>query len=127
MGVRVKLKRKATLKDGEAIIESEVKEYLDKTEYEKLYAKKSSDMRSLDFAIRDAKQRLEVLEKAEKRIAELPPKEKELFEMVQMALQIKELEELREKLQEMEVTYVRFKDEVDSLTPVYKKLVKSGG
>lgn len=122
--VKIKLKRKARLEGDQAIIESEITEYLDKTGYERLFTKKNSDLQALDFAMRDAKNRLEQLAITEKEVAQLKGQQKEIYEMVSLALNIKESDELKKKLQEMEVVFIRLKDEVKSLREVYAKLVK---
>ena len=122
MAAKIKLKRTARLEGGEAIIESQVIENMDYEEYEKVYTKKSSDVHNLDFAIKDAKKKLELLAISEK--TELNAKQKEMLKIVQIALNITEAQELREKLKEMEVTRARLKEEVDSLDAVHKQILK---
>jgi len=122
MTAKIKLKRTARIEGDEAVIESHVLEHMDYEEYEKIYTKKNNDMHALDFAIKDAKKKLEMLAISEK--TELNAKQKEILKMVLIALNITEAQELREKIKEMEVTYARLKEEVDSLTAVHKHISK---
>ena len=57
---RIKVTRKAKLDGNKAVIVSDVVERMGFKEYEKLYIKKSKTKHALDFAIRDAKGRLEM-------------------------------------------------------------------
>ena len=117
----VNLKRNARLEGDHAIIESEVVEQLDKDEYMALFIKKSKDAMSLDYAIKDAKHRLEQL----KDIKDDPEIQK-LKEMLINAEKLRERDELKEKLKEMEKTLARFKIEVEAMKPVYNQLKPKG-
>jgi len=126
MTTKIKMKREVSL-DGElAVIDSTVKETLDQEEYERLFTKKVQDMQAMDYAMRDAKQRLEILTKAEKEVSELNADEKQVYRMMDLVLKIKELKELRDKLKEIEITFVRLQEEVKALKPTYDKFRKDG-
>ena len=124
MGVKIKMKRKASLNGKEAIIESEVKEYMDKFEYIKMFTKKNQEKGALAYAMNDAKQRLVELAESEKKVSELVGHQEEMYKMMDLALKIKEAEDLKKKFQEMEVLFVRMEDEINSLKPIYAKLTK---
>jgi len=121
---KIKIDRKPELVNNEVIIKSNVLEHFELAEYEQLYTEKAKNTNALDFAIRNAKQRLEKLGESEKRAEDLKPDKKVLLEMSRLALELQELDTLKEKLKEMEIRYDRYKIELESLKPVYNKIKK---